>query len=311
MPRRRPVRDSSAGGGSAALAHRAGFERYLTSEVRASPNTVAAYTRDVDVFLDHLEETGGPDVTTLTLQTLTGYVQALSETGLAATTVARRVVSVKMFLRYLQLEGVVDANAAELLASPKLWKHLPTVLSPDNVERLLNEPNAADPHFRRDRAVLSTMYACGARASEIGDLTTDSVRLDENLVRLFGKGRKERVVSLTPRAVGDVRTYLEKERGLLVREATDRLFLSRTGRPFTRAAVWELVKRYAARIGCSDQVSPHTLRHSFATHMLAGGAEIRALQELLGHASIRTTQVYTHVDSSRMKSVHAACHPRG
>lgn len=310
MARRRPVRDSTASAASAAVAHRAAFERYLKSEVGASPNTVMAYTRDVDAFLSHLAEAGGPDVTTLTLPTLTDYAQTLSREGLAASTAARRLVSVKMFLRYLQLEGIVENNVAELLASPKLWKHLPTVLSPDNVEQLLSAPNRDDTHCYRDRAVLTTMYATGARASEISDLAMDAVRLNEREVRLFGKGRKERIVSLSPRAVGTIEKYLERERPTVSRGRTDRLFLSRTGRPLGRGAVWDLVTKYAHRIGC-DSVSPHTLRHSFATHMLAGGAEIRALQELLGHASIRTTQVYTHVDSSRMKGIHASCHPRG
>ena len=309
MPRRRPTRDSSAGGGSAAL-HRAAFERYLTAEVGASPNTVTAYTRDVDGFAAWLRETGGPDVTTLTLQALTAYVRHLSGSGLAASSAARKLVSVKMFLRYLQLEGVVENNAADLLESPQLWKHLPTVLSPENVERLLAEPNSGDAHPLRDRAVLALMYATGARASEVCGLSVEAVDTTHRRVRLLGKGRKERIVSLSPRAGAAVEAYVARERGLLRRDDTDRLFLSRSGRPLSRIAVWELVTKYAARIGC-PKVSPHTLRHSFATHMLAGGAEIRALQELLGHASIRTTQVYTQVDSSRMKAVHAQCHPRG
>ena len=310
MARRRPVRDSSAGGASATSQYRAAFERYLTSEVGASRNTVSAYTADVGVFSDWLRDTGGPGVTTLTLATLTDYVRHLSETGLAATSVARKLVSVKMFLRYLQLEGVVDQNAAELLSSPKLWRHLPTVLSPENVERLLSEPGRDDAHGLRDRAVLALMYACGARASEVCELRMASVNLKGRQVRLFGKGRKERLVSLSTRACAAAEDYLRGERAAVRRDDTDWLFLSRGGRPLSRQAIWDLVKKYATRIGCAG-VSPHTLRHSFATHMLAGGAEIRALQELLGHASIRTTQVYTQVDSSRMKAVHSQCHPRG
>lgn len=250
-------------------------------------------------------------MTTLTLQTLTAYVGYLTRTGMATTSVARGLVSVKMFLRYLQLEGLVEKNAAELLESPKLWKHLPTVLSPQNVNRLLSEPNPDDKHYYRDRAVLNLMYATGARASEVSSLTLPAVSLGGRHVRLLGKGRKERVVSLTPTAVLAIETYLDRERPLLIHDSTDAVFLTKTGRPLSRIAIWDLVTKYAARIGCSDGVSPHTLRHSFATHMLAGGAEIRALQELLGHASIRTTQIYTQVDSSRMKSIHSACHPRG
>lgn len=263
------------------------------------------------MFVNWLEETSGPDITMLTLQTLTGYVRWLTESGRATTSVARGLVSVKMFLRYLQLEGVVEKNAAELLESPKLWKHLPTVLSPENVNRLLSAPNKDDKHYYRDRAILQLMYATGARASEVCGVTMTTISLAGRHVRLFGKGRKERVVSLTPPAILALEAYIERERPTLIVDATDDLFLTRRGRPLSRMAIWDLVKKYAARIGCSAQVSPHTLRHSFATHMLAGGAEIRALQELLGHASIRTTQIYTQVDSSRMKSIHAACHPRG
>ena len=279
--------------------------------MNASPNTVDAYSRDVTTFLDWLQQTDGPDVTTLTLQNLTRYIGYLTQTGLAPTSIARSLVSIKMFLRYLQLEGIVEKNAAELLENPKLWKHLPTVLSPENVNRLLSAPNRDDRHYYRDRAVLNLMYATGARASEVSGLTLPAVSLGNRHVRLFGKGRKERVVSLTPSAVLALETYLDTERPTLVVDPTDVVFLTRTGRPLSRIAIWDLVKKYAARIGCSEGVSPHTLRHSFATHMLAGGAEIRALQELLGHASIRTTQIYTQVDSSRMKAVHAACHPRG
>lgn len=311
IARRKPTRNSTAGSRVVASAQREAFARYLETEVGASPHTVAAYSRDVATFLDWLLETGGPDVSTLTLQTLTSFIRHLTETGKATTSVARGLVSVKMFLRYLQLEGVVEKNAAELLESPKLWKHLPTVLSPQNVNRLLSEPDPDDRHCYRDRAILQLMYATGARASEVAGLTLTAVSLAGRHVRLFGKGRKERVVSLTPPAVLAIETYLAVERPTLVHDPTEILFLTRTGRPLSRIGIWNLVKKYATRIGCGDGVSPHTLRHSFATHMLAGGAEIRALQELLGHASIRTTQVYTHVDSSRMKSIHAACHPRG
>lgn len=311
MARRKPTRNTANSGQAVAAAQRAAFSRYLEAEVGASPNTVDAYSRDVDRFLAWLRETNGPDVTMLTLQTLSAYLRYLTQSGRAATSTARALVSVKMFLRYLQLEGFVEKNAAELLDSPKLWKHLPTVLSTENVNRLLSEPNADDRHHLRDRAVLNLMYATGARASEVCGISLQAVSLEQHHVRLFGKGRKERVVSLTPAAVLAIEAYVAKERPTLVASETEILFLSRTGRPLSRMAIWDLVKKYAARIGCAAAVSPHTLRHSFATHMLAGGAEIRALQELLGHASIRTTQVYTQVDSSRMKSVHAACHPRG
>ncbi|REJ96229.1 MAG: tyrosine recombinase, partial [Planctomycetota bacterium] len=231
---------------------------------------------------------------------------------LAVTTVARRLVSLKMYFRYLVLDGVLPESSVDLLASPKLWQYLPTVLSPETVDQLLAAPSQEDSYPLRDRALLAVMYATGCRASEVAGLRLRDIHLDENYCRCLGKGNKERIVGLNPVAVAAVEAYLAHERPQIVgsRDA-DGLFVTRSGRAFTRITVWHIVKKYAARVGIEKKVSPHTLRHSFATHMLAGGAEIRALQELLGHASIRTTQIYTHVEHSRLKAVHAKCHPRG
>ncbi|MEM1062572.1 MAG: tyrosine-type recombinase/integrase, partial [Planctomycetota bacterium] len=227
---------------------------------------------------------------------------------------SRHMSAVRMFFRYLMLEGVVAESAAELIDTPKLWRKLPQVLSPEQVDRLLVAPEAGhDAYPLRDRALLALMYATGCRTSEVIGLRVGDVRLDpsENYCRVIGKGDKERIVSLNPVAVAAVEAYLEHERPALRRgRDANALILSRTGQPLLRVVVWKLVKKYAARIGASSLVSPHALRHSFATHMLAGGAEIRALQEILGHASIATTQRYTHVDHSRLKKVHAEFHPR-
>jgi integrase/recombinase XerD len=180
------------------------------------------------------------------------------------------------------------------------------------VNRLLAAPQPADRFMLRDRALLALLYATGCRASEVVNLKQRDVHLDESYCRCVGKGNKERLVSLNPVACRAVAAYLEHERPLLAaRSQAEELLISRSGRALTRIMVWALVKKYARRIGASDRVSPHTLRHSFATHMLAGGAEIRALQELLGHASIATTQIYTHVEHTRLKAVHRRCHPRG
>jgi integrase/recombinase XerD len=200
----------------------------------------------------------------------------------------------------------------DLVSSPRLWQHLPKVLSPETVNRLLAAPSVHDRWPLRDRALLSLLYATGCRVSEVCGLALRDVQLDAGFCRCLGKGNKERLVSLNPVARAAVEAYLQHERSLMGSADRDgALFLSRRGRPLNRITVWKLVKRYAARVGVSRDVSPHTLRHSFATHMLAGGAEIRALQELLGHASIRTTQIYTQVDHSRLKSIHERCHPRG
>ena len=287
------------------------FVRYLDAECGLAFNTVEAYRRDLARFVQWLRDTNGPSLVGLSIGTLSSYLEYLRDEGQAASSAARSLVAIKMMLRYLQLEGLVADNAADLLASPKLWKKLPTVLSPEAVDRLLEAPVPKhDRLWRRDRAILSTMYATGCRASECCDLRQGDVRLAVRTALLRGKGNKERQVTLNPRAVAAIVEYLDEQRATLARGASDRLFLSRTGGPLSRIALWELVKKYAVRIGAPASFSPHSLRHSFATHMLAGGAEIRALQEMLGHANIRTTQIYTQVDSTRMRAVHQSCHPR-
>lgn len=290
--------------------HIAPFLHYLEAECGLAANSVAAYRADLERFAEWFKEHGPAMLKAIDLKTLSGYLDQLHRRNLKATTVARHLVSLKMFFRYLVLEAVLTESAAELLTSPQLWQKLPAVLSPEAVDRLLAAPSREDRYPLRDRALLAVMYATGCRTSEVIGLTLDAVRLEEGYCRAIGKGNKERLVSLNPVAVAAVEAYLKHERPRLAGDG-QHLFVSRSGRPLTRVMVWMLVKRYAARVGCGKQVSPHTLRHSFATHMLAGGAEIRALQELLGHASIRTTQIYTHVEHGRLKAVHARHHPRG
>jgi integrase/recombinase XerD len=217
-----------------------------------------------------------------------------------------------MFYRYLVLEGIVAESTVELLSSPKLWRYLPTVLSPEMVDKLLDAPGWEDQFPLRDRAVLAVLYATGCRASEVSGLRLSDIQLEQNFCRCLGKGNKERIVSLNPVAVSALQNYLTRERPAQTRlRDSESVFVTRTGRPLSRINIWQLVKKYSLRSGCGGKISPHTLRHSFATHMLAGGAEIRALQEMLGHASIRTTQIYTQVEHSRLKAIHSKCHPRG
>jgi len=288
------------------------FLQYLQAECGMSLNTVSAYNTDLRQFLAWLQIQGVDSVLEVDLKVLAGFLQELHARELAPTTIARRLVAIKMFFRFLVLEGVIDDSRVELLSSPKLWHYLPTVLSPDMVDRLLAAPIEGDSYPLRDRALLAVLYATGCRASEASGLKLQDIRLDENFCRCLGKGSKERIVSLNPVARTAIEAYLESERPNLVKtKSVDALFVTRGGRGLSRIMVWHLVKKYARRIGCSQKISPHTLRHSFATHMLAGGAEIRALQELLGHASIRTTQIYTQVEHSRLKAIHTQCHPRG
>ncbi len=288
------------------------FLRYLETECGLAENTLDSYGRDLKDFLDWFNAFGPKDISQIDLPCLTSYIKHLHDRGLKATTIARHLVSIKMFFRYLVLEEVIQESAAELLSSPKLWQYLPNVLSPEKVDELLNAPCQDDIYPVRDRAILATFYATGCRVSEVCDLLLRDLNLEERYCRCRGKGNKERIVSLTPVAIERIKVYLEQSRPKKAAwENSGYLFLSRSGKRLTRVALGNLVTKYADRIGSAGKISPHTLRHSFATHMLAGGAEIRALQEMLGHASIRTTQIYTHVEHSRLKAIHLKHHPRG
>ena len=316
MPPRKKPRSAAAvaaTGGQNPAQYLTSFLQYLEVECGMSANTLSAYRSDLVQFFTWYATQRTVRVADVDLKLLTGYLQHLNERQLAPTTVSRHLVAIKMFFRYLVLEGILLQNVVDLLNSPKLWQYLPTVLSPGMVDKLLAAPQGEfDRYPRRDRALLALLYATGCRASEVSDLTLSDLHLDENFARCVGKGNKERIVSLNPLTVAAIQTYLEQERPELAQfRDADWLFMSRSGGGLSRISIWRLVKRYAARIGASQRVSPHTLRHSFATHLLAGGADIRAVQELLGHASISTTQIYTQVEHSRLKAVHRACHPRG
>ena len=288
------------------------FLNYLEAECGLAKNTISAYGSDLQQFAGWYQDHGPATPNEVTLQTLTGYLGRLHARELAASTIARHLVSIKMLFRYLVLEAVIEASVADLMNSPKLWEYLPKVLSPEAVERLLAAPTVGDRFPLRDRAVLCLLYATGCRASEVADLRIGNVFLKERHARCIGKGSKERIVGLNPVAVLAIETYIEHERRKMLGDGdASWLLVNGHGRQLNRISIWKIVKKYAARAGCGAEVSPHTLRHSFATHMLAGGAEIRALQEMLGHASIQTTQIYTHVEHSRLKAIHSRCHPRG
>ncbi|VTU01263.1 tyrosine recombinase : Tyrosine recombinase XerC OS=Blastopirellula marina DSM 3645 GN=xerC PE=3 SV=1: Phage_int_SAM_1: Phage_integrase [Gemmataceae bacterium] len=297
----------------------AAFRHYLQSERGMSDNTVQAYGRDLDRFVNWCGLVRFTEYTTPTLKDLGRYLAFLHDEQLAAPSVARHLVSLKMFYRFLRLEERADAAAVDLLGSPKLWERIPQVLPPHAVEELLNAPKPGDRFFLRDRAILETMYATGCRASEVVGLKVADVYLDAGFLRAFGKGKKQRVVPLGRPAIAAIRAYLGEGAATGGRqsansspdEASPHLFTSKTGRPLTRIFLWALIKKYCKRAGLPSKVSPHTLRHSFATHVLAGGADLRTVQELLGHASIQTTQHYTHVDRDRLKAIHRQFHPRG
>ncbi len=288
----------------------AAFLDYLRGECRLADNTLAAYQRDIRRFRLWL---GDRPINGLRIAELSDFVATLHDLKLAPASIARHIVALRMFLRYLQLEGLLKENLAELLGSQKLWQRIPEVLSPQVVEQFLRAPQPYDTCFRRDRALLELLYATGCRASELSNLQVCDVHLAENYCLCHGKGNKQRLAPLGRMAGVAIQDYLENERPLHAAAATSPppwLLLSRRGKRLRREAIWELVKKYAVRAGVPASISPHTLRHSFATHLLAGGADLRQVQEMLGHASIATTQIYTHVDQSRLKKVHQQFHPR-
>lgn len=309
-PRRKLLKPRRAAAAADAARWQEAFLRYLRTECSLADNTVAAYGRDLRRFFTWL---GDRRLGGLKVNDLAGYPAWLMEQSLAPASVSRHVVSLKVFFRYLQLEGALHDNQAALLGAQKLWQRVPTVLSATQVDSLLAAPRPGEPLWRRDRAILETLYATGCRVSELSNLRSRDVHLPERYCICHGKGDKQRMVPLGRRACDAIQTYLDRERSQLAARhdpPSAFLFLSSRGQRLRRERIWEILKRYAAVAGASDELSPHSLRHSFATHLLAGGADLRQVQEMLGHASIATTQIYTHVDPTRLKQVHKAFHPR-
>jgi integrase/recombinase XerD len=288
------------------------FLYYLMGECGVSPHTLAAYRSDLMRFVRWRKTAAPGPLSRLNIATLSGYVDSLAASGLAPSSICRHLASLSTFFRFLVLEGRLTDNVAKLLIAPAVWDRLPTVLSPGSVERLLEAPSAGTRLGRRDRAVLETLYATGCRASEVSGLRPVDLDLKSGMARCIGKGNKERRVPLGSRAAAALEAYLRLDRPALVaaRPETTTVFVSKSGRALSRIGLWSIVKRWAGAAGLPTTISPHTLRHSFATHLLAGGADLRAVQEMLGHASIATTQVYTRVELSRLRQVHARFHPR-
>jgi integrase/recombinase XerD len=290
------------------------FRHFIRSERGLSDNTLLAYGRDLDRFALWAQMGGLANYLSPGLRELSNYIGFLrDEEHLAPASVARHLVALKVFYRFLRLEERTTENTVELLSSPALWSRIPQVLSPENVNKLLDAPQPADRYCLRDRALLETLYATGSRASEVVGLKFSDLHLEAGFCKCFGKGSKQRIVPLGRIAVNALRDYLDKLRPRLVQSSPDApwVFVSRGGRQLTREMLWVLVKKYVRRAGLHSKVSPHTLRHSFATHLLAGGADLRTVQELLGHSNIRTTQQYTHVDRDRLRAIHRQFHPRG
>ncbi len=285
------------------------FLTFCKVECGFAPATLSAYAadlRDLWVWMVQQKTRSWED---LTFERITEHLRGLQDKGLAVSSIARHVATMRVFCRFLKSNDHIQDDPAEELSQPVRWKKLPNVLGREEMEKLLAAPDADSGLYLRDVALLELLYAGGLRASEAANLSVNGVHRELYIVRVMGKGSKERIIPIGGPALRALERYMDELRPDLVKEPTDKVFLSRTGQPITRVVVWQIVKRHAEKAGLSD-VHPHTLRHSFATHLLAGGADLRVVQELLGHSNIATTQVYTHVDRSRLKEVLARFHPR-
>lgn len=309
------------------------FLDYVSLERGLSDNTRKAYSADLQSFCAFLKKRKIRSFNSVQRKLILDYLMSEKERGLSVNSISRRLVAIKIFFAYLQKEGLLARNVTEPMDSPRLWKILPGILSFREVEKLLKAPAGEDRISLRDKALLELLYATGLRVSEAAGLKIDDIHFDSSYLRCVGKGGKARVVPFGSKAKEHLETYLARSRPKFVRKESPgykrksagrsggknrdasefggrNVFLTYRGLGFTRKGIWKLVKNYAKRAGIQKRVSPHTLRHSFASHLLANGAPLRVIQEMLGHADIATTQVYTHVDQGRLKSVHEQFHPR-
>ncbi|OGX14649.1 MAG: site-specific tyrosine recombinase XerD [Omnitrophica bacterium RIFOXYB12_FULL_50_7] len=286
------------------------FLNYLSVEKGLAQNTLDAYRQDLTRYDAFLKKEKVSDWNKVSRTHILKFLDAESKRGLESSSIARGLVSVKLFHRFLTKERYVPTDITSVLESPKLWKKLPHFLTSQEMDSLLKMPDVKKPGGIRDLALLECFYATGMRVSEITEIPVDHVYLDNKFIKCRGKGDKERLVPLGGVAVAACRDYLTRVRPKM-KPKTDHFFLGRSGEGLTRQFVWQMIKKYARLAGITKAITPHTFRHSFATHLLERGADLRVVQELLGHADISTTQIYTHVSGNRLKSVHAKFHPRG
>jgi integrase/recombinase XerD len=289
-----------------------GFRDFLALESGHSANTVESYLRDLRRLGEFATARGVRDPSRLTRALLRDFVYLLKDLGLSAASIRRGVSAIRTYFGFLLGEGRVQEDPSDRLESPRRGRVLPPVLSVAEVEKLLASPQVDEPLAWRDRALLELAYGAGLRVSELCGLGLTDLLLTENLVRIFGKGGKERLVPIGRSVIGAVSVYLHTKRPALDRgKSKGRVLLNARGEPLSRVGAWGVVKRASRRAAITKRVTPHTLRHTFATHLLEGGADLRAVQEMLGHADLSTTQIYTHVDREYLRSVHKQFHPRG
>lgn len=285
---------------------------YLTVELGLSANTRQAYERDLRLFCKTLGFKNSDALVNVSRGQITGYMTQLKEKGLAAATIARKLAAIKAFYRFMTAEGYMDANPAEVVEAGTKGIKLPRVLSEDEVVRLLNQPDITTAEGFRDRTMLEVLYATGMRVSELINLTLERVDLNMKYIIAFGKGSKERIVPLGSVAAEFLQQYLEKVRPKLTHEDrnTNIVFLAFGGHELTRQRFWQIIRAYGRKANINKALTPHILRHSFATHLLDNGADLRSVQELLGHSDISTTQIYTHLTNKRLRDIYAKAHPR-
>ena len=300
------------------------FLDYLIVEAGLSNNTVLAYGRDLKGFLKYCKSNKISQLQQIKPPLIQNYLRTLAQDpkntssrgseltiAKAGSSIKRSLVAIRMFLRFAKLTGLIEDDLTTVLESPKIWQKLPCVCSKQQVINLLNSPCPDEPFYLRDKAMLELLYATGIRAGELAGLKTSDLNLNIGYLRCLGKGNRERVIPIGKVAIAAAVEYLTNLRPRLVRPfSADFLLLSRTGRPMSRIEIWRLVKKYAVRAGMPRNLTVHTLRHCFATHLLAGGADLRSIQEMLGHVDIATTQIYTHVDHERLRKIHKEFHPR-
>lgn len=288
------------------------FLEYLTVELGLSANTRQAYERDLRLFCKTLGFKNSDALVNVSREQITGYMTQLKEKGLAAATIARKLAAIKAFYRFMTAEGYMDANPAEVVEAGTKGIKLPRVLSEDEVVRLLNQPDIKTTEGFRDRTMLEVLYATGMRVSELINLTLERVDLNMKYIIAFGKGSKERIVPLGSVAAEFLQQYLEKVRPKLTHEDrnTNIVFLAFGGHELTRQRFWQIIRTYGRKANINKALTPHILRHSFATHLLDNGADLRSVQELLGHSDISTTQIYTHLTNKRLRDIYAKAHPR-
>ena len=287
------------------------FLDYISLERGLSKNTLMAYAGDLNKFAAFLNKRGVPSFRDVKKSDITEFMFFQKDKKLSANSIARNLAAVKVFFRFLTREGFLKKDIASPIETPKLWKNLPDVLSLAEVDKLLGMPNLKNWMGIRDKACLELMYATGLRASEIVGLNLSDVNFELGILKCLGKGSKERIVPVGKLAKTAIKRYIDKVRPKLIKSASESgLFITRLGRKMSRQMLWMIIKRYAKKTRIHKDIKPHMLRHSFATHILERGADLRVVQEMLGHANISTTQIYTHINRERLKSIHRKFHPR-